>query len=366
MAAGITERNQHCWRCATVNPAGDKFCQGCGASLVRRDNTTRYLCAAAQLSEVYANTAIREFLVEPLRAIPPAPGVDTTAVLREAVAARARRRIRDGVLLILLPRCCSSTPWCSCRGWCSPCCWPLCRGGSRWPPRRGHHRRRGGRRRRVLVRSCWRWASSASPRSSAPRCLRSDSGGGYYESPPPSYSSSAGELGLRVAVRSTLILTGLLLLAFVAVVAWTSSRCTIWCSTGSAAPTSCPTAGPARTSGSAGCAASGCRRSTCRCNGSPPPPSRPITADAADVVVHRGFLAVHRRRRAGARAGDRPAARTVRRGRGSRNAISVVGPARPRRRGDRPAAHHVDARPRPPPGGPGAPRAGARFPPTGW
>ncbi|MFC0546170.1 zinc ribbon domain-containing protein [Kutzneria chonburiensis] len=102
MAAGITERNQHCWRCATVNAAGDKFCQGCGASLVQRDNTTRYLCAAAQLSEVYANTAIREFLVEPLRAIPPAPGVDTTSVLREAVAARARRRIRDGVLLILL------------------------------------------------------------------------------------------------------------------------------------------------------------------------------------------------------------------------------------------------------------------------
>jgi hypothetical protein len=102
MAAGITERNLHCWRCATVNPAGDKFCQGCGASLVQRDNTTRYLCAAAQLSEVYANTAIREFLVEPLRAIPPAPGVDTTSVLREAVAARARRRIRDGVLLILL------------------------------------------------------------------------------------------------------------------------------------------------------------------------------------------------------------------------------------------------------------------------
>ena len=74
MAAGITERNQHCWRCATVNAAGDKFCQGCGSSLVQRDNTTRYLCAAAQLSEVYANTAIREFLVEPLRAIPPAPG----------------------------------------------------------------------------------------------------------------------------------------------------------------------------------------------------------------------------------------------------------------------------------------------------
>ena len=102
MAAGITERNQHCWRCATVNAGGDKFCQGCGASLVQRDNTTRYLCAAAQLSEVYANTAIREFVVEPLRAVPPTPGVDTTAVLREAVASRARRRIRDVVLLLLL------------------------------------------------------------------------------------------------------------------------------------------------------------------------------------------------------------------------------------------------------------------------
>ncbi|MFI9387377.1 hypothetical protein [Kutzneria sp. NPDC052558] len=102
MAAGVTERNQHCWRCREVNPGGDKFCQVCGASLVQRDNTTRYLCAAAQLSEAYANSAIREFLVEPLRAIPPAPGVDTTAVLREAVASRARRRIRDGVLLLLL------------------------------------------------------------------------------------------------------------------------------------------------------------------------------------------------------------------------------------------------------------------------
>jgi hypothetical protein len=68
---------------------------------VQRDNTTRYLCAAAQISEKYANAAIREFLVEPLRAIPPAPGVDTHAVLREAVASRTRRRIRDGVLLVL-------------------------------------------------------------------------------------------------------------------------------------------------------------------------------------------------------------------------------------------------------------------------
>ncbi|MGW5723609.1 hypothetical protein ACWEVP_46090 [Amycolatopsis sp. NPDC003865] len=95
-------RNQSCWRCRAVNLPGDGFCQQCGASLVRRDNTTRYLCAAAQLSEDYADAAMREFLVEPLRAIPPTPGVDSAAVLREAVAARTRRRIRDGVLLVLL------------------------------------------------------------------------------------------------------------------------------------------------------------------------------------------------------------------------------------------------------------------------
>jgi hypothetical protein len=45
---------------------------------------------------------IAEFLVEPVRAIPPSPGVDSAAVLREAVAAQTRRRIRDALLLALL------------------------------------------------------------------------------------------------------------------------------------------------------------------------------------------------------------------------------------------------------------------------
>ncbi|MGW4523688.1 hypothetical protein [Amycolatopsis sp. NPDC004378] len=97
-----TRRNQNCWRCREINLPGDGFCQRCGASLVTRDNTTRYLCAAAQISEDYANAAMREFLVEPLRSIPPAPGVDNASVLREAVASRARRRIRDAALLVLV------------------------------------------------------------------------------------------------------------------------------------------------------------------------------------------------------------------------------------------------------------------------
>jgi hypothetical protein len=66
------------------------------------DNSTRYLCAAAQLDATFANAAIAEYLVEPVRATPPTPGVDVMAVLRECVASRARRRIRDIVLLSLL------------------------------------------------------------------------------------------------------------------------------------------------------------------------------------------------------------------------------------------------------------------------
>ncbi|MGH3870591.1 MAG: hypothetical protein ACRDSR_03585 [Pseudonocardiaceae bacterium] len=73
-----------------------------GVPPAQRDATTRYLCAAAHLDPVFGDAAIAEFLVEPYRAIPPAPGVDAAAVLRDAVAARARRRIRDGVLLLLL------------------------------------------------------------------------------------------------------------------------------------------------------------------------------------------------------------------------------------------------------------------------
>jgi hypothetical protein len=67
-----------------------------------RDDTTRYLCAAAHLDDDFADEAIREFLVEPTRAVPPTPGVHAGAVLAEAVAARARRKIRDGFLLVLL------------------------------------------------------------------------------------------------------------------------------------------------------------------------------------------------------------------------------------------------------------------------
>lgn len=67
-----------------------------------RDHTTRYLCAAVHTFPGFADQAIREFLTEPLRAIPPSPGVDTPTVLREAVAARRRRQFRDWLLLVIL------------------------------------------------------------------------------------------------------------------------------------------------------------------------------------------------------------------------------------------------------------------------
>ncbi|WP_434439361.1 hypothetical protein [Lentzea sp. E54] len=66
-----------------------------------RDDTTRFLCGAAHRDEEFADSAIHEYLVESTRSIPRSPGVNAGAVLREAVAARTRRKVRDGVLLLL-------------------------------------------------------------------------------------------------------------------------------------------------------------------------------------------------------------------------------------------------------------------------
>jgi hypothetical protein len=72
------------------------------ATSTQRDDPTRYLCAAAHLDPGFADSAIREFLTEPLRAIPPSPAVDVATVLREAVAARRWRLLRDWSLLAIL------------------------------------------------------------------------------------------------------------------------------------------------------------------------------------------------------------------------------------------------------------------------
>lgn len=88
-----------CAHCTMRNPHGARFCERCGRKLI--DDATRYLCAAAHLDATFADATIAELLIEPVRAIPPSPGVDAAAVLREAVAARYRRRLRDWALLTL-------------------------------------------------------------------------------------------------------------------------------------------------------------------------------------------------------------------------------------------------------------------------
>ncbi|GAA3576774.1 hypothetical protein GCM10022222_71840 [Amycolatopsis ultiminotia] len=65
------------------------------------DDSTRYLAAGAHLDREFAENAVREFLVEPTRQIPPSPGIDTATVLTEALAARTRRKYRDGALVVL-------------------------------------------------------------------------------------------------------------------------------------------------------------------------------------------------------------------------------------------------------------------------
>ncbi|WP_280234288.1 hypothetical protein [Nocardia cyriacigeorgica] len=69
---------------------------------VPTDEPTRYLAAAVHLEGGLADALIEEYLAEPKRAIPPSPGVDATTVLREALAAQARRRTVNAVLLGLL------------------------------------------------------------------------------------------------------------------------------------------------------------------------------------------------------------------------------------------------------------------------
>jgi hypothetical protein len=67
-----------------------------------QDDTTRYLCAAAHVDSAYADAAIKEFVVEPTRPIPPSPGFHPASVLVEAIASRTRRKIRDSTLIVLM------------------------------------------------------------------------------------------------------------------------------------------------------------------------------------------------------------------------------------------------------------------------
>ena len=86
----------------TLGPRGGATVATRGALAAPEDGTTRYLCAAVHRRDAFTDSIIEEFLIERQRAAPPSPGLDSAAVLRDAVAARARRRARDAALLGLL------------------------------------------------------------------------------------------------------------------------------------------------------------------------------------------------------------------------------------------------------------------------
>ncbi|GGS34271.1 hypothetical protein [Actinokineospora fastidiosa] len=71
------------------------------AAVPDRDDSTRYLCAAAHLNPDYADRAVAEMLVERTRATAPSPGIDPGAVLAEAVEARVRIRLVAAVTLVI-------------------------------------------------------------------------------------------------------------------------------------------------------------------------------------------------------------------------------------------------------------------------
>ncbi|WP_126644005.1 hypothetical protein [Embleya hyalina] len=66
------------------------------------DEATRYLCAAVHLDSRLAEKLVEDVLEEPLRAVVRSPGVDLVAVMKHAIAARARHLTRDAALAALL------------------------------------------------------------------------------------------------------------------------------------------------------------------------------------------------------------------------------------------------------------------------
>ncbi|MFE4461596.1 hypothetical protein ACFROC_29950 [Nocardia tengchongensis] len=67
----------------------------------RWDNSTRFLASAVHLDDRLADIFVQEYLTQPHRAIPPSPGVRAEIVLREAVAARSRRRSLNVALCLV-------------------------------------------------------------------------------------------------------------------------------------------------------------------------------------------------------------------------------------------------------------------------
>ncbi len=81
-----------------------------GSGAASRDETTRLLCAAAHRHERFAGDIVRFYLAEQVGAVPPSPGLDAAAAMRDAVAAQSRRFVRDVLVLLLLVLLCLLAP----------------------------------------------------------------------------------------------------------------------------------------------------------------------------------------------------------------------------------------------------------------
>jgi heme A synthase len=69
---------------------------------LKEEDTTRYLCAAAHLDWELRTQVINQVLEEEHKAIGLSFGVNLIALLKQCLAARRRKRIRDLSLALLL------------------------------------------------------------------------------------------------------------------------------------------------------------------------------------------------------------------------------------------------------------------------
>ncbi|SEG91922.1 hypothetical protein SAMN05444920_107390 [Nonomuraea solani] len=89
----------NCGNCDLLNPPNVAICGNCGQhTQPAATETTRHLCIAMLLDPRARNSAINAILHDTFRAIAHSPGVDLATVLKYALLAQRRQRIRDATL----------------------------------------------------------------------------------------------------------------------------------------------------------------------------------------------------------------------------------------------------------------------------
>src|SRR5262249_14487825 len=95
---GVTERQAR----AADTPSSDEcFTHAVGQPSGPLSDPTRYLCAAAYLNPMFANTVIGELLASH-RAVVPSLGIDVVPIIRHCLNARRAQILRDLLLTVFL------------------------------------------------------------------------------------------------------------------------------------------------------------------------------------------------------------------------------------------------------------------------